>query len=188
MEGLKMKDMIEEQESGNRERVTKNEEMRVNLYPPSKPVSTIAFMQKGMLQGTEADNKAFTSFVGWFNNRMMVILMLIQDIRPRESRSMLRAEFFLEEIERHFISPSADRTARNAFRWMRRYLKIYPAVTKEHSKRALDKVSQIYDAVADGCGPMRNPVWDIKRRLNCSGNFERRSGVIVRTNSVCRVA
>jgi len=180
--------MIGERETSNRKTSKESEEKRNNINSAFELPSTIAYVREGMPQGNEAESKGYVSFKGWFNNRMMVILMLMQDIRRRESRSMLRAEFFLEDVEHHFVKPSSGREIRNAFRWMRRYLKQYPQVTREHSRKALDQVSRIYDAVADECGPMRNPIWDIKNRLDCAGNFEKKCGVIIRKAPVSRVA
>lgn len=80
----------------------------------------------------------------WFNNRMMILLMYIQYVRRLDTRNMLKSVFFLEEIEHHFIEGGAPYPIRNAFRYLKRYLTVYPRVTKKHCERAYEMVARIY--------------------------------------------
>lgn len=57
-------------------------------------------------------------FRAWFNNRMTVILMLMQHSRLRDSRTMMKIEFFLNDIEHHFVDSHAPKHLWDAFRYL----------------------------------------------------------------------
>ena len=83
----------------------------------------------------------------WFNNHMTVILMAIQYIHGREAPTIAGIEFFLHDIEHHFIRIEAGQAVRHAFRYLKRYFKCYPRVTPKHSKRAVEMVRRIYSSL-----------------------------------------
>lgn len=83
----------------------------------------------------------------WFNNKMMILLMRMQYIRAQDALGMEKSVFFLDEIEHHFISPSAPKPIRNAFRYLRKYIAVYPCVTKAHCERAFEMVTRLYRAM-----------------------------------------
>ena len=60
---------------------------------------------------------------------------------------MLRIEFFLDDLEHHYIDSHAEKPVRDAFRYLRRFLKIYPQVKPEHACRAFQMVGRIYGAL-----------------------------------------
>lgn len=84
---------------------------------------------------------------GWFSNRMLPLLGMIQFIHERDERAKVRAEFFLEDIEHHFINSQRPRSLENAFRYLRFYLQAYPNVSLENSRRAVEMVKRIYQAL-----------------------------------------
>ena len=83
----------------------------------------------------------------WFNNKMAILLMRMQYVKACDSETMRKTAFFLEEIEHHFISTKAPRSTRNAFRYLKRYLSVYPYVTKKHCERAFQMIVRIYQAI-----------------------------------------
>ena len=86
-------------------------------------------------------------FWGWFNNHMAMILLAIECRRIRETRSMIRIELFLNDIEHHFIESDVPKQVRDAFRWIKRYFRVYPAVTIRQSEKAARMLGTIYAAV-----------------------------------------
>lgn len=86
-------------------------------------------------------------FLGWFNNHMAMILLAIQHVRMKKVRSLMKMAFFLESIEHHYVPCDAPRCVRQAFRYLKRYFKVYPIVTQERSKRACEMVARIYEAL-----------------------------------------
>ena len=83
----------------------------------------------------------------WFNNKMMILLMRMQYIKAPDSLGMMKSVFFLDEIEHHFISTKASKSIRNAFRYLRRYISVYPYVTKTHCERACEMIARVYQAM-----------------------------------------
>jgi hypothetical protein len=83
-------------------------------------------------------------FWAWFNNRMTVVLIAVQSVRLRDSQSMMRIRFFLDDLEHHFVDGHAAKTVWDAFRYLKRYFEVYPKVTLKQCKRALEMVGRIY--------------------------------------------
>ncbi len=83
----------------------------------------------------------------WFDNRMCLILMLIEIPRFKDLRTMLKNEMFLEDIERHFIESGAAAYFRNAFRYLRCYFGAYPCVKRRQSEKAIEMIGRIYHAM-----------------------------------------
>ena len=86
-------------------------------------------------------------FRGWFNNHMTILLFMVQQPKPRKARTMLRIEFFIEDVEHHYIGCHGGKSVHDAFRYLKRYCKVYPAVTYRHSERAVEMVGRIYEAL-----------------------------------------
>jgi hypothetical protein len=83
----------------------------------------------------------------WVNNKMAILLMRMQYVKTCDPEAMRKTAFFLEEIEHHFISTDAPKLTRNAFRYLKRYLSVYPYVTKKHCERAFQMIVRIYQAI-----------------------------------------
>lgn len=90
------------------------------------------------------DRRISEDFTGWFNNHMAIFLMMVQYGIPGETRSVLRAELFFHDLEHHFMNPDPGKQTCDAFRWLRRYLALYPNVRKKHLLRAFMMVGRIY--------------------------------------------
>lgn len=103
-------------------------------------------MNQGM-ETLESEKETGALFRAWFNNRMTVLLILIHHIQQRDPRMILKIDFFLTDIEHHFVDSHAGKPYRYAFSYLHRYLKVYPAVTYKGSHKAVEMVRRIYEAL-----------------------------------------
>lgn len=89
-------------------------------------------------------------FSAYVHNRMNVLMIWIQH---RTTVKELQAakqhlSYFLYDMEHHFVDSLADKRIRDAFRWIRRFIKVYPAVfEKDRSQRAYEMVARIYEGL-----------------------------------------
>lgn len=130
---------MDEKENNRCQKVEKIEESKSMVSMPSS--------QDESLQGQEESRDYSGLFRGWFNNRMTVVLMVLQNPSFRPPQTMQRIEFFLEEVEHHFVDAYAPKSIRNAFRYLKRYFRIYPNVTESHCRCAIQMVGRIYQAL-----------------------------------------
>lgn len=86
-----------------------------------------------------------TLFKGWFGNQMTVLLMLLQRVRAGHEKTIWRIQFFLHDLEHHYAAIYCGRYGRHAFRYLRRFFKVYPRVNAGHCQRALQMVQRIYE-------------------------------------------
>lgn len=86
-------------------------------------------------------------FLSWFNNHMAMVSMLIQYVRPRPAECLLRMGFFLHDIEHHYLESGRSKAVSDAFRYLRRYFRVYPKVEAGHSRRAHEMIARIYAAL-----------------------------------------
>lgn len=94
-----------------------------------------------------AGGKLNELFLGYFNNRMTVLLMMIE--HPEIARAMnnvARQRFFLEDLYHHFLPPHTRPKYFRAFEWLFLFLKRYPFVGPRKIYRALQMVGLIYEA------------------------------------------
>ena len=92
-------------------------------------------------------------FAAYVHNRMNILLIWIQHMSKRDITEHKRhLEFFLHDMEHHFVDPYVDKKLRVAFRWIKVYIKIYPAVfKKDRTQRAYEMVGRIYEALGIEC-------------------------------------
>lgn len=93
-----------------------------------------------------AQGKLAELFQAWFNNRMMILLMMIE--HPEISRDVLSVErqgFFLHDLYHHFLPPHCEAKYRRAFEWLFKFLDIFPSVTPRKIYQAIQKVRLIYE-------------------------------------------
>jgi hypothetical protein len=86
-------------------------------------------------------------FKAYFNNRMMILLMVIE--HPEISREVLsieRQRFFLNDLYHHFLPPNCASKYRRAIDWLFRFLNIYPNVKPSRIYRAIQMVTLVYEA------------------------------------------
>jgi len=116
------------------------------------------------LDGLEPAEKRYRA---WVNNKVTVLIWVIERNKPRDSRSMLKHEFFLEEIEHHFMDCHASYRAWRAFRYLRGYLKSYPHAKVNHQRTALAMLRLIYEEL--GFSGQRISVPDFKEAKSDMG-------------------
>lgn len=84
-------------------------------------------------------------YQAWVHNKMMALAWLIQRNKPRDKRGLLRHEFFLDEIEHHFMDCDAGYKVWEAFRYLRLYLRTYPQKKARHRDKALEMLELVYE-------------------------------------------
>lgn len=85
-------------------------------------------------------------FRAYFNNRMMILLMMIE--HPEISREVLsvdRQKFFLNDLYHHFLPSHCPSRYRRAFEWLFGFLDRYPDITPRMIYRAIHMVSLVYE-------------------------------------------
>jgi len=85
-------------------------------------------------------------FRAYFNNRMMVLLMMIE--HPEISRQVLsieRQRFFLDDLYHHFLPSGCPSKYRRAFEWLFRFLDVFPDITPLRIYQAIRKVELVYE-------------------------------------------
>lgn len=83
-------------------------------------------------------------FLSYFNNRMTVLLMALQRVRPMAERARLHLALFLEDLEHHFVASDAPRSSRSPLRWLKAFLRVYPKVGTRDLKKAFEMVVRVY--------------------------------------------
>jgi len=83
-------------------------------------------------------------YKAWVNNRVAALLLAIERTKAGNDESLIRHEFFLDEIEHHFVDGNAGGRVGRAFQYLRRYLKDYPLMKAGHRKGALKMLGIIY--------------------------------------------
>ena len=93
-------------------------------------------------------------FWAYFNNKMTVLLMVIE--HPAIASSVLKPEkqkIFLQDIYHHFLSSRADRKYHRAFRWLNCFFDRYPDIGCKQIYRAIRMVGLIYEAFGRKLNP-----------------------------------
>lgn len=120
------------QQTGNKEQITG---LQFSYKPRLKPV------QEAELN----DQSARDIFKAYFNNKMTVILLLLQKRRVEpDSYGSLRAVLFFDDLYHHMLSSAHQRDYRNAFKWLRLFFKRFPYVKMLQRKKALAYMKIVY--------------------------------------------
>ncbi|OGW80431.1 MAG: hypothetical protein A3G33_02355 [Omnitrophica bacterium RIFCSPLOWO2_12_FULL_44_17] len=93
--------------------------------------------------------EALALFKGWFNNKMMIILMMSQYPHLRRKQSGIAGQIaFFYDLEHHYlIEGERRRMCRNAIRWLKAFFKVYPVrISVGRSRKALVMVVRIYQS------------------------------------------
>lgn len=83
-------------------------------------------------------------YQAWVNNRVAALLLAIEKTKACDELSLLKHEFFLDEIEHHFMDGHAGSRVGRAFQYLRRYLKHDPSAKAGHRRGALKMLGVIY--------------------------------------------
>ncbi|MBI2166762.1 MAG: hypothetical protein HYU34_00800 [Candidatus Omnitrophica bacterium] len=96
--------------------------------------------------GRLAERELADLFRAYFNNRMMVLLMMIEHPEiSREVLSLERQKFFLNDLYHHFLPSRCASKYRRAFEWLFHFLEVFPDVTPRRIYQALKMVGWIYE-------------------------------------------
>lgn len=99
--------------------------------------------QDGKLAGKKLEHL----FWAYFNNKMTVLLMLIEHpVIARRALSPEKQKAFLFDLYHHFLPSDSDRKYHHAFRWLERFLNQYPEVHYREIAKAIQMVALIYEA------------------------------------------
>lgn len=114
-------------------------------------------------------------FLSYFNNRMTVLLMMIEHPGiKRSAQSVQRQRFFLEDLYHHFLPTGCAAKYRRAFEWLFRFLNIFPDIPPRRTYTALRMVGLIYETFG-----LELPLRDEAVRLEREEMFEgRRRGAV----------
>ncbi len=88
----------------------------------------------------------------WVNNRMMVLAWDLKRNRAKDSHTLLKHAFFLEELEHHFMDCHAEPRIWRAFYYLQLYLAAYPQVKWGRVETAMKMLGLIYERLGfQGC-------------------------------------
>lgn len=111
-----------------------------NLY------NVVSSGQLARLESLEVDRDA--QFAAYVNNRMNLLFMWIQRVQKKDlTASKQHMGFFLHDMEHHFVDSYVEKRIRNAFRWLKAYVKVYPNKFDHRSSRAFEMMALVYEAL-----------------------------------------
>ena len=85
-------------------------------------------------------------FIGYFNNKMAVLVFLAQAQRHRpDSKVTSGMCFFLEDLYHHMLADSKQKRYRKVFLWLKRFLQKLPNVRLDQRERAIRFIQELYD-------------------------------------------
>ena len=85
-------------------------------------------------------------FVGYFNNKMAVLVFLIQAQRHNPDSKVISGMcFFLDDLFHHMLADSKQKRYRRVFLWLKRFLQKLPKVRVDQRERAVLFIQNLYD-------------------------------------------
>ena len=85
-------------------------------------------------------------FVGYFNNKMAVLVFLIQAQRHKpDAKAVSNLSHFLDDLFRHMLDGSKQGRYRRVFLWLKRFLLKLPDVRSDQRRRAGRFIQDLYD-------------------------------------------
>ena len=87
-------------------------------------------------------------FIGYFNNKMAVLVFLIQAQRHRpEARVVNGMCFFLDDLYNHILENSKQKQYRRIFFWLKQFLQKLPNVRTDQRESAVRFTRVLYDVL-----------------------------------------
>ena len=84
-------------------------------------------------------------FVGYFNNKMAVLVFLAQAQRHRPDAKVISGMcFFLDDLYHHMLADSKQKGYRRVFLWLKRFLQKLPNVRLDQRERAVRFIQELY--------------------------------------------
>ena len=91
------------------------------------------------------DQSARDIFKAYFNNKMTVILLLLQKRRVEpDSYSAMRAVIFFDDLYHHMLSREYQKDYRRVFQWLRLFFKRFPYVKPVQKSKAAEYLKIVY--------------------------------------------
>ncbi|OGX10773.1 MAG: hypothetical protein A2351_08110 [Omnitrophica bacterium RIFOXYB12_FULL_50_7] len=85
-------------------------------------------------------------FIGYFNNKMAVIVFLIQAQRHKPDAKVVSSlSLFLDDLFHHILDGSKQGRYRRVFLWLKRFLLKLPNVRSDQRRRAAHFIQDLYD-------------------------------------------
>ena len=85
-------------------------------------------------------------FIGYFNNKMAVLVFLAQAQRHRPDSKVISGMcFFLADLYHHMLADSKQKRYRRVFLWLKRFLQKLPNVRLDQRERAVRFIQELYD-------------------------------------------
>ena len=99
-------------------------------------------------EGLLAGGKLEDYFRAYLNNRMMVLLMMVEHpVVGRGALAVERQRFFLNDLYHHFLPPHCEPKYRRAFEWLFRFLNIYPDAPPRRIYQAIRMIGLVYEVL-----------------------------------------
>ena len=90
-------------------------------------------------------------YKAWVNNKIMILSLIISTDKVRNQDVLLRNEFFLEELEHHFMGIDVDKSVWRAFSYLKKYLKKFPHSSLRQRHIAIEMLALIYQELGFDC-------------------------------------
>jgi hypothetical protein len=91
------------------------------------------------------DETACHLLKAYFNNKMTVILLMLQTKRPRtDSLASLKAVIFLEDLYHHMLRKNGQERFERVFQWLRLFFKRFPYVKPVQKRKAIEYIQVVY--------------------------------------------
>lgn len=106
------------------------------------------------IKGSSASFKALDEetacniFKAYFNNKMTVILFLLQKKRhEQELLTTLRAEIFFDDLFHHMLKSEYQKKYQRVFQWLKLFFRRFPFVKPVQKRKAIEYISLAYRLV-----------------------------------------
>ncbi|OGW97907.1 MAG: hypothetical protein A3G33_02775 [Omnitrophica bacterium RIFCSPLOWO2_12_FULL_44_17] len=91
------------------------------------------------------DVQAKDFFIGWFKNKMTILLLMIQSPIRGAGESMKKLSYFLDELHHHFMNSRLQGNHSKLFRWLKLFVSRYPAVSMHQRKTAVQLCKKLFN-------------------------------------------
>ena len=91
------------------------------------------------------EETACNIFKAYFNNKMTVILFLLQKrMHEQELLTTLRAEIFFDDLFHHMLKREYQKKYHRVFQWLKLFFRRFPYVKPVQKRKAIEYVSLVY--------------------------------------------
>lgn len=91
------------------------------------------------------EESAGSLFKAYFQNKVAVILLLLQMKRPvADSLGSMKAVIFFDDLYRHLLASRYQRDYARIFKWLKLFFKRFPYVKPVQKRKAIEYIKVIY--------------------------------------------